>query len=123
MNEFLTDLRLDITSENICYFKNFHHALRENPRIDTIIKIPRCTVLKIKFFMDKKRVLMALSNGLMIIYNIIDYNIQRVFVNKMSIIDLIKIVEDKYIITAGIDPKIRIINLENEKTISEFDAH
>jgi len=66
---------------------------------------------------------MALSNGLMIIYNIIDYNIQRVFVNKMSIIDLIKIVEDKYIITAGIDPKIRIINLENEKTISEFDAH
>lgn len=43
--------------------------------------------------------------------------------NKMAIIDLIKIVEDKYIITAGIDPKIRILNLENEKTISEFEAH
>ena len=123
LSEFLTDLRLDITSENICYFKNFHHALRENPRIDTIIKLPKCTVLKIKFFQDKKRVMMTLSNGLMIIYNIIDYVIQKVFVNKMAIIDSIKIIDDKYVITAGIDPKIRIWNLETEKIISEFDAH
>ena len=40
MSEFMTDLRLDITAENICYFKNMHHALRENPRIDTIMKFP-----------------------------------------------------------------------------------
>ena len=40
MSEFMMDLRLDITSENICYFKNMHHALRENPRIDTILKFP-----------------------------------------------------------------------------------
>eukprot|EP00347_Sterkiella_histriomuscorum_P005755 403355392 len=123
LSEFLTDLRLDITSENICYFKNFHHALRENPRIDQIIKLPKCTVLRIKFFMDKKRVIMSLSNGLMLIYNIIDYTVVKVFVNKFSIIDSIKIIDDKYIITAGIDPKIKIWNLETEKTISEFDAH
>lgn len=66
---------------------------------------------------------MALSNGLMIIYNIIDFQILKVFVNKFSIIDSIKIIDDKYIITAGIDPKIRIWNLETEKIISEFDAH
>ena len=73
--------------------------------------------------MDKKRVMMSLSNGLMIIYNINDYHIQKVFVNKMSIIDSIKLIDDKYIITAGIDPKIRIWNLETEKIISEFEAH
>lgn len=43
--------------------------------------------------------------------------------NKFSIIDSIKIIDDKYIITAGIDPKIRIWNLETEKIISEFEAH
>ena len=79
--------------------------------------------MRIKFFLDKKRVILALSNGLMIIYNIIDFQILKVFVNKFSIIDSIKIIDDKYIITAGIDPKIRIWNLETEKIISEFEAH
>lgn len=66
---------------------------------------------------------MSLSNGLMLIYNIIDYSVIKVFVNKFSIIDSIKIIDDKYIITAGIDPKIRIWNLDTEKIISEFEAH
>jgi WD40 repeat protein len=116
-SEFLTDLRLDVTSENICYFKNFHHALRENPRIDLILKMPKCTVLKIKFFADKKRVLISLSNGLMIIYSHTDYQVVKTFTNKMAIVDLIKIVDDKYIITAGIDPKIRIWNIDSDKLI------
>lgn len=41
----------------------------------------------------------------------------------MAIVDLIKIIDDKYIITAGIDPKIRIWNIETEKLISKFEAH
>jgi hypothetical protein len=69
----LSDLRLDITSENICFFKNFHHALRENPRIDIILKLPRVTILRIKFMADKKRVVMSLSNGLIVFYNMNDY--------------------------------------------------
>lgn len=60
---------------------------------------------------------MTLSNGLMLVYNINDYVIQKVIVNKMAIIDLIKIIDDKYVITGGIDTKIRIWNLESEKLI------
>jgi WD40 repeat protein len=120
LSEFLTDLRLDITSENICYFKNFHHALRENPRIDTIIKMPKCTVLRIKFFTDKKRVIMSVSNGLMLLFNTAENHILKVFTNKMAVIDSLKLIEDKYLITAGIDPKIRIWNVETEKLISKF---
>jgi WD40 repeat protein len=41
----------------------------------------------------------------------------------MAIIDSIKIIEDKYLITAGIDPKIRIWNIETEKLLSKFDVH
>lgn len=72
-NKFSTEILLNLTSENIGYFRNFHHALRENPRIDTILKVPKCTVLRVKFFADKKRVVLSLSNGLMLVYNTIDY--------------------------------------------------
>jgi hypothetical protein len=71
--KFTTEILLNLTSENIGYFRNFHHALRENPRIDTILKMPGCTVLRVKFFADKKRVAVSLSNGLVIIYNTIDF--------------------------------------------------
>jgi hypothetical protein len=71
--KFTTEILLNLTSENVGYFRNFHHALRENPRIDTILKMPGCTVLRVKFFADKKRVAMSLSNGLILVYNTIDY--------------------------------------------------
>lgn len=116
----MTDLRLDITSENICYFKNFHHALRENPRIDIVLKMPKCTVLKIKFFADKKRVIISLSNGLILLYSLVENQIIKIFPSKMAIIDSLKLIEDKYLITAGIDPKIRIWNIETDKNISKF---
>ena len=108
----MTDLRLTFTSESICYFRNFHHALRENPRIDTILRVPNCSVLRVKFFLDKKRVVMSLSCGLLVVYNTVDYQVQKVLVNDYAIVDSLKIVEDKYLITAGIDPKIRIWNID-----------
>ena len=82
--------------------------------------MPRTTVLRIKFLQDKKRVVISLSNGLLLFYNTNDYCIQKIFINKMAIMDLVKIIDDKYVITAGIDPKIRIWNIENEKLISKF---
>jgi hypothetical protein len=61
---------MDMATESLCYFKNFHHALRENPRIDVILRLPAgAWVLKIKFCADKKRVLLALACGLILVYN------------------------------------------------------
>ena len=87
------------------------------------MKMPRCTVLKVKFFGDKKRVVLSLSNGLMLIYNLGENKVEKVYVNKQAIVDLLKIIEDKYLITGGIDPKIRIWNLDTDKQISKFQVH
>lgn len=59
----------------------------------------------------------------MLLYNMNDNCIQKLFINKMAIIDQLKIIEDKYIIAAGIDSKIRIWNIDTEKVISKFQVH
>jgi WD40 repeat protein len=82
--------------------------------------MPKCTVLRIKFFSDKKRLVMSLSNGTLLFYNTNENCIQKVFVNKMAIMDLMKIIDDKYLIIAGIDSKVRIWNIDSEKIISKF---
>lgn len=109
---------MDITTENICYFKNFHHALRENPRIDHILKFPLVTVLKIKFLVqDKQRVVISLSNGLILVYHTSKNLVEKIIESKFALLDNIKIIEDKYILTSGIDTKIRIWSIEAEKLI------
>jgi hypothetical protein len=87
----------------LCYFENFHHSLKENPRIDLIAKMPGCQVLALKFLGDKKRVLMSLSNGLMMLLNVSNCTVSKVFINKSAVIDMIKIIDDKYALCAGID--------------------
>lgn len=64
-----------------------------------------------------------MSNGLLLVYSLIDYSVVKIFANRFAIVDNLKIIDDKYIITSGIDPKIRIWNMETEKIISEFEAH
>lgn len=121
----MTDLRLNLASDssNICYFRNFHHALRENPRIDTVMKFPRCAVLRVKFFADKKRVAFSLSNGLLLVYSTTDYYVQKVIANRYAVADSLKLLEDRYLLTAGIDPKVRVWNLETGQMVSKFAIH
>ncbi len=112
--KFKTDiLRTGQGSEKICHFKNFHHALRENPRIDIILKTP--TVLRIKFFEDKKRAAISFSCGLLAVINLAEQTISKLLVSKFAVLDSIKLIEDKYLMTAGIDPKIRVWNLDTER--------
>jgi hypothetical protein len=46
-----------------------------------------------------------------------------VFVSEYAIIDSLKLLEDKYLVTAGIDPKIRIWHIDNERILSEVQVH
>lgn len=38
-------------------------------------------------------------------------------------VDKIKIIDDRYVICAGIDSKHRIWNIENQKQVSKFELH
>ena len=50
------------------YFKGFHHALRENQRLELVTKMPGCVVLAVKFF-SKNLIFVSLANGLILAYN------------------------------------------------------
>lgn len=120
--KFQTDmLRTGLASETICHFKNYHHALRENPRIDIIMKTP--TVLRVKFFSDKKRALISFGCGLLAVVSLTEASVIKLIVSKCAVLDSVKLIEDKYAMTAGIDPKIRVWNLETEKQVHKFEVH
>ena len=89
--------------------------MKENPRIDLVVKLPACQILAAKFLTDKKRMFISLSNGLMMIYNSSSGEVNRIFVNKNAVVDQVKVIDDKYAICSGIDQQMRIWNFENER--------
>lgn len=107
----------------LCYFEGFHHSLRENSRIDLVTKMPGCHILTMKFLLDKKRVLLSLSNGLMLTLNLGTCAIENILVCKVACIDLIKVIDERYLICAGIDSHLRIWNLENDRQMQKINIH
>lgn len=95
--------------------------MRENPRIDLIIKMPGCQVLSVKFLSDKKRVVVSLSNGLILVLFTSIALVSKVLVNKAAVADMLKIIDDKYIICGGIDNQIRIWSIEYEKQVQKIN--
>lgn len=79
--------------------------------------------MKIKFLADKKKVLISLACGIILLYNTVEYKVEKLYVSKIAILDCIKVIEDKYMLTAGLDMKTRIWNLESERLISKFEIH
>lgn len=45
------------------------------------------------------------------------------FVISSACLDLVKVVEDKYLILAGLSDKVRLFNLDTEKLIFKFQPH
>ena len=104
------------------YFESFHQALRENQRLETLVKMPGCLVLAVKFF-SKSLIFISLSNGLILLYDTTNHRIPKIFANKGAIIDCLKVLGPTYLITAGIDTKIRLWNIKTEKLFAKFEIH
>jgi len=104
------------------YFKGFHHALRENQRLELVTKMPGCVVLGVKFY-SKNLIFVSLANGLILAYNTNNRQVEKIFANKGAIIDCLKLLGPVYLVTAGIDSKIRLWNIKTEKLFAKFEIH
>ena len=62
-------LRLDITNQRTTYFKGFQNSLRENAKIETVMKFPFSAV-KTCLFPDQRRVSVISDSGLIYICGI-----------------------------------------------------
>ena len=53
----------------------------------------------------------------------VKHQIEKIIESKFAIIDCLRIIEDKYLVTAGIETKVRIWSIENEKMLQKFSLH
>ena len=84
--------------------------------------MPGCVVLSLKYYQTNS-VIMSLSNGLIVLYDTQTQTVERIFASKGAIIDCLKVLYPTYLITAGIDTKIRIWNIKNGKLFAKFEIH
>lgn len=59
----------------------------------------------------------------MFMLNTQNNTVSKLFVNKTAVVDIVKIIDDKYAICGGIDRQLRIWNLETERQLSKMDSH
>ena len=84
--------------------------------------MPGCLILALKFFSDKKRAFISLSNGMVLLFDTATCLIEMVLLLRNSVNDILKIVDDKYLFCAGIDQHIRIFNIEKQ-IVNKFSLH
>jgi WD40 repeat protein len=122
LDDFLRQASSSLGNNNSIYFEGFHHSLRENKRLEMIVKMPGCLVLAVKFY-SKNLIFVSLSNGLIIQYDTDTHRVLKIFPNKGAVIDCLKILSKNYLITAGIDSKTRMWNIKSEKLFAKLEIH
>lgn len=85
-------------------------------------RLPGCLVLAAKFY-SKSLVFLSISNGLILAFNTANNTVEKIFANKGAIIDCLKFLNNSYLITAGIDSKVRLYNIMTEKPFAKFEIH
>lgn len=79
-------------------------------------------MLAVKFH-TASTIFMSCSNGLVLCFNIQTHAIEKIIANKCALIDCLKIFEPYYLITAGIDSKIRLWDIKTEQMCAKFEIH
>ena len=77
-------------------------------------------ILSCKFLADKYRVVFSLSCGLCLLFDTVALIVQKIFVLSSSCHDLIKIVDDRFLMVAGMDDRLRVFNMDTEKLCLKF---
>ena len=137
-NSLMHKIRQDITNQKGTYFKGFQNSLRENAKIQTIMKMPFSTT-KTCLFSDNRRTAVLTDCGLIYIIWVIDFEIISVVSSTFPELGWCQffaqavefegedaeedIEEDEYIFTAGNDPYIRKWDLASQREIAHYQCH
>ena len=65
----------------------------------------------------------SLACGLCLLIDTVDLVVQKVFVNSSTCLDLIKVIEDRFLILAGLSDRVRVFYLDTEKLFFKFQPH
>ena len=130
-------LRLDITNQKNTYFKGFQNSLRENAKIETIMKFPFSTN-KTCLFPDQRRVAVFGNSGLVYICSA-DHEVLNILSNEYPEIEWVQFIslqsaiaedgaeddieEEEYIFTAGNDPYLRKWDLAIQREVAHYQCH
>lgn len=129
-------LRIDITNQRNTYFKGFQNSLRENAKIETIMKFA-FSVNKSCLFSDQRRVAIFCDVGLIYICGI-DFEVLSViscpypeieccqyFSQHIPLEDEAEddLEEEEFLFTAGNDPFIRKWDLTTQREVAHYQVH
>jgi hypothetical protein len=99
------------------YFKPMHLTFKENSRLDLIIQFMPCQILACKFLSDKTRVIFSLSCGLCMMIDTTSLQVLKLFALSSSHFDMVKVIEDKTLVLAGMDTQVKVYSLDSEKLL------
>ena len=128
-------IRLDITSQKHTYYKGFQNSLRENAKIETILKFP-FSVLKTWLFTDQRRVAIFSDSGLIYICGV-DFEVISIISSDFPHIECCQYfsqalneaegeadeLDEEYIFTAGDDPYIRKWDINSQREVASYKCH
>lgn len=131
-------IRLDITSQKSTYYKGFQNSLRENAKIETIMKFPFWKT-KTCLFTDQRRIAALTDSGLIYIISVIDFEIISIISNNYPELEWCQffsqaielegegaeddLEEEEFIFTAGNDPYVRKWDLASQREITHYQCH
>ena len=135
----LYKLRLDITTYRRTFFKSFHPSLKENNRLESLVKVPHSVIHCAYLFPDQHRIAFTTDSGLLFVYSFFLGRVTHIFTMQYVELTSLKALktlgmrsnpkdqeffkDEEYFFVGGNDPCIRKMSLTTMDEVARITAH